>query len=422
MSLKYFCTIILCLMFSLFPVILLAGDGDSESMQNGKDEMLLASKENEEQLLYAYYGNDATVITSTRYLKPVSQVAENMSVVTADMIKQMNAHTVAEALNVITGVQVDERLVFSNYSAAGIQGTGFGYVRILIDGVTLNNLTSNGYLLGNLPVQYIERIEIIKGPASSSWGSSLGGVINIVTKSGAPNNKISGMLSSSYGERGSGDYRGEAGGQVSKLNYYVSGTYLGSNGFTPYSALTNSTFYTKEKLDLTDKVNIVYTLGYTNIERGNGYYAILGNIYGNSGLHDLFTTLTLNASLTDQLSLSIGGRYINIYEDDIYYRKGRTSDTLYQDQLDDEHSKGATVTLTWRPEGHTITLGSDYDDGKATNLSVMGGDKTLTKTAFFVNDTVSLIKNVYITPGLRFDEISANGNFLSPSLGIAYNP
>ncbi|MBF0566223.1 MAG: TonB-dependent receptor [Nitrospirae bacterium] len=48
--------------------------------------------------------------------------------------------------------------------------------------------------------------------------------------------------------------------------------------------------------------------------------------------------------------------------------------------------------------------------------------KSLIKTAVFTNDTINVVKNVYITPGLRFDDINTSGSFLSPGLGVTYKP
>lgn len=413
----------LCFMLLLFPYYLLADSGDKVAESGDNVEQIngeLASNTLEDEaFLLVHYGKEATVITPTRYLKPVSQVAENITVITSDIIRQMNAHTVAEVLNSVTGVQMETRFAFSNGSTLNMQGAGFRFVRVLIDGVTLNDLANNFARAGNIPVQMIDRIEIIKGPASSTWGSSLGGVINIITKSGLPVYKVSGMLSASYGERNSGDDRAEARGKVSNLDYYVYGGHLGTNGFSPHSSYDGNSFYTKERLEITDTVNVQYTLGYNNLSQGVGFYPITIKESQDNKFHNYFSTLTLTDSIANNATLSLSGRYSNQYSDDKYSDLGGAPINAATDKLT---STGATVNLTWEPEDQTIIIGSEYDDGQDNTFSIYG-KKSLIKSAFFVNDTIkNLVNNVYITPGLRFDHISANGSFLSPSLGATYNP
>ena len=134
--------------------------------------------------------------TPTRSPKPVSKTAENVTVVTASDIQLMNAHTLAEVLNMVTGVQVFGLGDPGIRANAFIQGSDAQQVTVIIDGVVLNNLSDNSVDVGLIPVQNIEKIEIIKGPASSAWGSALGGVVNIITKAGKANNH-GGMLSAS---------------------------------------------------------------------------------------------------------------------------------------------------------------------------------------------------------------------------------
>ncbi|MBF0564869.1 MAG: TonB-dependent receptor [Nitrospirae bacterium] len=434
--LSFFVLILLCFVFLLFPCYIFADSGDKATEVRDKAaeirEKIMSSEdkdeeiarkpsylENEEEFIIMRYGKDAAVLTPTRYLKPVSQVAENMTVITSDIIRQMNAHTVADVLNGVTGVQIEPRFAFSHGSTINMQGAPYEYVRVLIDGVTLNDL-QNFARIGDIPVQMIDRIEIIKGPASSSWGSSLGGVINIITKTSLPIFKVGGMLSASYGEKSSGDYRAEAGGKVSNLNYYVYGGHLDSNGFSPHSADDDSSFYTKERLDITDKVNVQYTLGYNNVKEGMGAYPQAGHFSQDNKNHNIFTTLTITDSIADQVTLSLAGRYINMFSYDKY--NSTSSGALLKDITDKETSKGATFNLNWTPEDQTIIFGSEYDDGVADNTALTG-KKSLIKSAVFVNDTIkNLIKDIYITPGLRFDNISTNGSFLSPSLGITYSP
>ncbi|MBA4395604.1 MAG: TonB-dependent receptor, partial [Desulfobacca sp.] len=137
------------------------------------------------EVLRLFYKEKDLVVSATRHPKPISQVAENITVVTAKEIEEMNAHTVAEVLNRIPGLFV----VFSqgigsfgSTSLLQIQGSEERHVLVQVDGITWNFLNSGAAETNSIPVGIIERIEVIKGPASSAWGSALGGVVNIITK------------------------------------------------------------------------------------------------------------------------------------------------------------------------------------------------------------------------------------------------
>ncbi len=80
-------------------------------------------------------------------------------------------------------MQIDIRGGLGNLTSPSIQGSFYNHVVVFIDGISITAPSENSTSTGEFPVQFIERIEIIKGPASSTWGSSLGGVINVITKS-----------------------------------------------------------------------------------------------------------------------------------------------------------------------------------------------------------------------------------------------
>jgi len=147
------------------------------------NQIVLANSREEMQLLQLYYRTDDLVVSPTRHLKPICQVAENVTVVTAKEIEAMNAHTVAEVLNRIPGLFISFNREFGTNSFIQVQGTEHYHTLVLVDGIRWNFLSDGGAETNTIPVGIIDRIEIIKGPASSSWGSSLGGVINIITKS-----------------------------------------------------------------------------------------------------------------------------------------------------------------------------------------------------------------------------------------------
>jgi outer membrane cobalamin receptor len=125
-----------------------------------------AQSDEEMDILRMIY-KDQDLVTPTRSPKPISQVAENITVIDSDEIEAINAHTLSDVLLHVTGVQMDIQGGPGSITNARIQGSDQRHVRVIVDGVSLNNLSDNFADIGAFPVQRIERIEIIKGPASS---------------------------------------------------------------------------------------------------------------------------------------------------------------------------------------------------------------------------------------------------------------
>jgi len=163
--------------FLLIPAVCFPSeDSKISGMEETRSIVFAQSREAVEDLLMFWEEKDLFVQSATRHSKPISQVAENMTVITAKDIEDMNAHTVAEVLNRVTGLLVafQGQDFGSFYGFLSIDGSADRHVLVLLDGMQWNWPADNHALTGFIPVGIIDRIEIIKGPASSAWGSSLG--------------------------------------------------------------------------------------------------------------------------------------------------------------------------------------------------------------------------------------------------------
>lgn len=130
---------------------------------------------------------DEYVVTATRTLKQLQEVPASVSVVTAQDIEEKNIMSVPDALQMVTGVYK------SQAAQGGIQMRGFTSeeILVLIDGMQLNTAYGNAVEWEMIPVENVERIEVVKGAGSSLYGGrAVGGVINIITKD---NNKEKGV-------------------------------------------------------------------------------------------------------------------------------------------------------------------------------------------------------------------------------------
>ncbi len=365
----------------------------------------------EMQTLRMFYRDSDLVVTPSRTPKPISQVAENISVITAKDIEEINAHTLADILNITPGIQVQIGGGPGTVATADIQGSDFRHVLVLIDGVPLNNLSDSAVDLGAIPVQHIERVEIVKGPGSSAWGSSLGGVINIITKNPVETKKAAGTAYAAIGERGSGDFRGDASGTLGSLGYYLMAGKLRSDGLTPNTPVDKDSFYAKLRWNLEDKGNASFTLGSDSGARGEGEVQPILSV--RDRFANLYATGALSYALTDRvdLDLSLHG----IWRDFDKFRKnlnvGIESETSTR-----EKQYGGSAKVTWRQGINQLLVGTDIDSGELKANFIKGGEQSIDKWALFANDSI-VIGRFTLIPGLRYDYTSTNGDFVSPSLG-----
>lgn len=360
-----------------------------------------------------YYGKEDLVVTPSRTPKRISQTAENVVVITAKELEEMNAHTLEEALNLAAGVTMEH--LFHNTGSAFIQGASVLNARMTIDGVTLNDLSTNLSSAGLLPVQFIERIEIIKGPASSSWGSSLGGVVNIITKDPG-RSAVNGLVSTSYGEGDRRDNRGEISGRAGGFGYYLQGGELAFDGFSPIERSNHDAYYAKFTGAATGRLDIALTTLYGREQFGMGD-DLLMDWRADNKLEALVSTLSMKYQLADASELSLSLRTKKIFQ----YLSNAGIFTPWLDFIaETDRTHGALLLFSSRLSVHDIALGAEVEREDILENSVTSFiDQRRRKQAVFGNDTIAL-GPFTIAPGLRYDRISDNETFTSPSLGITW--
>ena len=207
---------------------------------------------------------DQLVEAATGSPKPMSQVAENVTIITAAEIEAMNAHTLAEVLNRVNGLIVDGSYTdFGSKSSTLIQGSDYDHVLVLLDGVRWGYVSYDFPETNTIPVQIIQRVEVIKGPASSTWGSALGGVVNIITRDTGTAARPKGTLSGSYGEHATSDLRADLAGLAGPVGYYLYAGRQESDGIRDTRFFDSQTFYGKLSLPLPRDMELKGSVGYS---------------------------------------------------------------------------------------------------------------------------------------------------------------
>lgn len=375
-----------------------------------------AVSEAEKSFLALYFtAEELSVVSATRSLQSIARIAENITVVTADDIELMNAHTLADVLDSVSGVQVNFSGHFGGYANAQIQGSAVEQVTVLLDGIPLNDLPNNFASLGFIPVQEIEKVEIIKGPASSAWGSALGGVVNVITK-GPGSRPYQGRASFSRGTAASGEYRAEISGRQGRFGYYLSGTGLRTDGLTEGFDVQADHLGAKLDFALTERADLRFALFYTEGSRGDGV-SKPDDLSFRDHSRQLTSSLALSSALGREGRIDLA----------VWTNQQEWRDTMEQlsDGLElykstnDGRRSGAGLKYSWSHERQDLVVGADYSTGKLDSSNIPGADPELTQWALFANDTLRL-GELTIIPGIRYDDISTTDSFVSPSLGLTY--
>ncbi|HEX4148875.1 MAG TPA: TonB-dependent receptor plug domain-containing protein, partial [Pirellulales bacterium] len=131
---------------------------------------------------------NTVVTTPTRTGTALGEIGSSISVVTAEQIAQRQITTLTDALRELPGVNVVQTGGYGGTTSVFIRGATSEQTKVLLDGIWMNDPSSpgRGFDFSQMSIDNIERIEVIRGPQSSLYGSdAIGGVINIITKRGS---------------------------------------------------------------------------------------------------------------------------------------------------------------------------------------------------------------------------------------------
>jgi vitamin B12 transporter len=128
---------------------------------------------------------DTVVVTATRTVKPVNDVLSQVTVITRPDIEDAGASTLVDLLQRRANLDIRATGGPGQTSSVFIRGTNSTHTLVLVDGQRVASSTSGTTAFENIPLDLIERIEVVRGPMSSLYGSdAIGGVIQIFTRKG----------------------------------------------------------------------------------------------------------------------------------------------------------------------------------------------------------------------------------------------
>jgi vitamin B12 transporter len=174
---------------------------------------------------------ERVVVTANREEQPLSRIGDSVTLIQPDEVRASQKLAVSDLLATTPGITVTRNGGLGTSTQLRIRGAESDQTVVLIDGIKLNDPSSagGGFDFGNLLTDDYMRIEVLRGPQSTLWGSqAIGGVVNIVTT--VPEGPLLASYSAEGGERGSATVQARVEAGSERFAWRVAGQYLTTDG------------------------------------------------------------------------------------------------------------------------------------------------------------------------------------------------
>jgi len=366
---------------------------------------------------------EEVVVTATKVKTPVKQIGSSITVITAEELADKQHRFVLDALREVPGVDIRRDGGPGSQTSIFMRGVDSDHTLLMIDGIQVHDVSSpNGAAaLSHIMVDSVERIEVVRGPQSTLYGSdAIGGVINIITKKGSGPPQFS-----FFAEGGSfttfSEQFGSSGGNK-MFNYSVSASRTDSEGFSasptdneddPYR---NTTFSGRFGVAPTDEFGVDFFVRYISADvEFDGFVAPnLSETRSKQFMFKVQPRLVLFDGLWEQ---KLGVWMHNIKRDNRGAEFGFPS-----------NYRGTLFGIDWQHnlyvhEKNTIILGMEFERQDTKN-KLTGSPEINADThnlAFYIQDQLQLGDRLSGTIGFRVDEHDDFGTAVTYRLAGAYD-
>lgn len=367
---------------------------------------------------------EEVIVYGTRLEQPATEVGSSVSIITADDIEALGVDFVLDAIAAVPGVTINQNGTFGGSASIRIRGAGSEQTLVIVDGVVTNDPTSpgGGYDFARLDPANVERIEILKGPQSTLWGTdAIGGVINIITK--RPDEGLGGNVFLQTGSFGLLRGAAEVGGAGDTYDFRLSMTDTSTdgiskadeaNGNTEDDGFDATTISATGGLDFFGDARLQATLIWTDAE--SNFDSFLFGAQGNVGdgaeastNEELTTSLTLKLPLFEgrlENSFLVGFSEID--------RESLTDGILAFSSEGDRTSYRYQGTLSVNDDSQ-LAFGIEREDSAAN-----GEDTSI--DGLFALYEFQPVDALTVTVGVRRDDHERFGAATTRRIAAAYNP
>lgn len=375
------------------------------------------------------------VISPTRSEVPLSKTSSSVTVITAADIEKRGTPTVTQLLSEVPGVTLANSGGTGQTTRLFMRGTNSNHVLVLIDGMAVNDPSdpATAYDFANISTDNIQRIEVLRGPQSTLYGSqAIGGVVNIITKQGKGEPKYGAFAE--YGRYNTSKLGVNSSGEVGRTSYAFSAQKTHTDGISSYnksrggiekdgndSYTLSANLASKLTDNFTAKLNSRYNRTITDNDSVGSFVRPFDDPEAESDQRQLNLRASGELSLLEgkwvqELGVStvdFNRDYITEYYDAFFTAFfGRQAYDGSRNMLDWVH----TIKLV---PNHIITAGVEFakDSFKANGLA----EEEANNKAAFINDHWDITEQAYINLGARRDHHEQFGKEFTWKVAPGYN-
>lgn len=385
---------------------------------------------------------DDVVVVATRVATPVSQVGSSVTVIDREMIERLQQPNVLDLLRTVPGVDVVRSGGLGQKTSVFMRGANSEHTLVLIDGIEANdpNDPSRAFDFAHLPSENIERIEVLRGPQSTLYGSdAMGGVINVITRKGRDGSEIE--FQAEAGSFQTQRYQAALRGTASRLNYSMHASYLDSDGTTAaLRELGNREKDGYEKIALSTRIGVEalenvqidfiarYLEGDTDLDIWSW---TTGNLVDDPNYtfdnEQLFTRVQLTADLFESWEQILGVSYAK-------HNRGthNTADLANPFSTERTTYDGTLTKVDWQNNlklapWQTLTLGCEYEEETGESLVDYGygayefKKKSVTTFGGYIQDQLIVGERLSATVGVRLDDHERFGQETTWRTTVSYH-
>lgn len=369
------------------------------------------------------------VVTATRSDTLQNELSTSATVYTREDIDKLQVKTLPDLLKGTVGLDVAQSGGYGQPTDVFLRGTNPGHVLVLIDGIKMGSATTGTSPYELIPIDQIERVEIIRGPQSSLYGSeAMGGVIQIFTrKGGGVDGKPRITLEAGGGSYDTEHTAGTISGKLGSNWYNLGVSNIDSAGFKvkignpQYAGYDNTGINARFGHRFTNaaEVEVFFTRSQGTNQYAPGFVGAGNNSAFINEVIGLFGKMDVLDNWQTSLRL---GRSID-YLDTFYPNGG------FESRYNTSRWNASWLNQVQLAEAHQLTLGADYrlDQVASGDLDPYApGFNTYNQPSrydagLFAELHSKVLERHFINASLRGDKNQAFGDYVTGSIGWRYN-